>query len=102
MFVLFPTYSELHALRTSGSQLSGHNNLTTLGSALHDKSQHTVACSSDGQTIEEFVSEGFALGDCRETSVLDLGGIEGDAVLGELESLLDQRCEFADAASLLA
>jgi len=40
--------------------------------------------------------------DCRETSVLDFGGIEGDAVLGELESLLDEGGEFSDSSSLLA
>jgi len=33
---------------------------------------------------------------------LDLGGIEGDGVFGELESLLDEGGEFADSSSLLA
>lgn len=95
-------YSELHALCTGGSQLSADNDLATLSTALHDESQHTVACSSDSQAIEEFVSEGFALGDSGETTVLDLGGVERDAVLGELESLLDEGGEFADSSSLLA
>jgi hypothetical protein len=38
----------------------------------------------------------------RETAVLDLCGVEGDGVLGELEALLDQGCELTDAAALLA
>lgn len=33
---------------------------------------------------------------------MDLGGIQGDGVFGELESLLDEGGELADAASLLA
>lgn len=95
-------YSELHALRTGSSQLARDDNLTTLGTALHDESQDTVACSSYSEAIEEFVSEGFALSDGRKTTVLDLGGVEGDTVLGEFESLLDQRGEFTDATSLFA
>lgn len=42
------------------------------------------------------------MGDGGETTVLDLGGVEGDAVLWELESLLDEGGEFANAASLLS
>ena len=40
--------------------------------------------------------------DGRKTSVLDLGGVQGDGVLGELESLLDKGGELADSSSLLA
>jgi len=94
--------SELHALCSSSTQLARNNHLATLGTALHDESQHTVACSSHGQTVQQLVSERFALGDGRETAVLDLGGIEGNAVLGELESLLDERGEFADSSTLFA
>jgi len=94
--------SELHALCTSSTQLARDNHFATLGTALHDESQHTVACSSHGQTVQQLVSERFALGDGRETAVLDLGGIEGNAVLGELESLLDEGGEFADSSTLFA
>jgi hypothetical protein len=92
---------ELHALRTSSTKLSGHHNLATLGTALHDESEDTIAGPSDGQAVEELVSQGLALGDGRETTVLDLGGIEGDGVFGELEALLDEGGEFADSSSLL-
>jgi hypothetical protein len=95
-------YGELHALGTSGPELSGNNNLATLGAGLHDESQDTVASPSDGQTIEKLVSEGLALGDGRETTVLDLRGVERNRVLGELEALLDERGELTDAATLLS
>jgi hypothetical protein len=39
--------------------------------------------------------------DGGETTILDLGGVEGDGVLGELESFLDQGGKFADSSSLL-
>ena len=71
-------YSELHALGTSGPELSRNDDFATLGTRLHDESQHTVAGPSDGQAIEQLVSEGLALGDGRETTVLDLGGIKGN------------------------
>ena len=95
-------YSELHALRTGSPKLSGDDNLATLGARLHDEPQDTIACPSHGETVEELVAEGLALGDGRETTVLDLGGVQGDGVLGELEALLDERGELTDAATLLA
>jgi len=96
------TYGELHALGTGGPELSGNDDLATLGARLHDEPQHTVASPSDGQTIEKLVSEGLALGDGGETTVLDLGGVQGNGVLGELEALLDERGELTDAATLLS
>ena len=96
------TISELHALRTSSTQLSRNDNLATLGTALHDESEDTIACSANRQTVEELVSEGLALCDGGKTTVLDLSSVEGDGVLGELESLLDEGGEFADSTSLLA
>jgi hypothetical protein len=93
---------ELHALGTSCTQLSRNYNLTALRTALHDEAEDTIASSPDRKTIEEFVSERLALSDGRETTVLNLGGIEGDRIFGELEALLDQRCEFANASALLA
>jgi hypothetical protein len=99
---LMYAYGELHALGTGGPELSGNDDLATLGARLHDESQHTVAGPSDGQAIEELVSEGLALGDSGETTVLDLGGVERDGVLGKLEALLDERGELTDAAALLS
>lgn len=92
---------ELHALGAGGAQLAGDDDLATLGTALHDEAEDTIAGTADGETVEELVAEGLALGDGRETAVLDLGGIEGNRVLGELETLLDEAGELADTATLL-
>lgn len=42
------------------------------------------------------------MSDGGQTAVLDLGGVQGDRVLGEAETLLDEGGELADAAALLA
>jgi hypothetical protein len=96
------TYGELHALSTGSPEFSADNNLATLGTALHDETEHTVACSPHSKTIEKLVAQRLALCDGRETTVLNFGGVEGDGVFGELEALLDEGSELADAASLLA
>jgi hypothetical protein len=96
------SYSELHALGTGGPELSGNNDLATLGAGLHDEAEDTIASTADGETVEELVAEGLALGDGGQTTVLDLGGVQGDGVLGELEALLDERGELTDAATLLS
>jgi hypothetical protein len=93
---------ELHALGSGGTELARDDNLATLGTRLHDEAEDTVARTSDGQTVQQLVAEGLALGNGRQTTVLHLGGVERDRVLGELEALLDQGGELADAASLLA
>jgi len=93
---------KLHALGTSGTEFSRDNNLATLGTTLHDESENTIACTSNSQTVEQLVSEGLALGDGRETTVLNLSSIQAHGAFGELESLLDEGSEFADSSSLLA
>lgn len=93
--------SELHGLGTGSTELARDDNLATLGTGLHDEAEDTIAGTSDGKAVEELVAEGLALRDGGETTVLDLGGVEGDRVLGELEALLDERGELADAAALL-
>lgn len=92
---------ELHGLGTGGTELSGDDDLAALGAGLHDEAQDTIAGTTDGQAVEELVAEGLALGDGGQTTVLNLGGVEGNAVLGELEALLDEGGELADAATLL-
>ncbi len=96
------TYGEFHALGPSGPQLPRNHHLASLGSALHDETQHTIARSPHRESIEQLVAERFALGDGGQTAVLHLGGVEGDGVFGELEAFLDERGQFADAAPLLA
>ena len=56
---------------------------------------------ADGKATEELVPERLALSNSGETTVLDLLGVELKGVLGELETLLDEGGELADAATLL-
>ena len=100
--VAISTYSELHGLGTGSTKLSGNDDLATLGARLHDEAEDTIAGPADGKTVEELVAEGLALSDGGQTTVLDLGGVQGDGVLGELEALLDERGELTDAATLLS
>lgn len=93
---------KLHGLGTGSTKLARDDDLATLGTRLHDEAQDTIAGTTDRQTVEELVAERLALSDGGQTTVLDLGGVERDAVLGELETLLDQAGELANAAALLA
>lgn len=95
------TVGELHGLGSGGSQLSGDNNLDTLGAGVHNVSDNTVGGSSDGQTVEQLVLDGLALGDGRQTSLLDSLSVDGDGALGESESLLDKRHELSDSSAVL-
>jgi hypothetical protein len=56
----------------------------------------------DSKTTEELVSQTFALRNCRESAVLDLFGVQFERVFGELETLLNERSQLTDTASLLA
>ena len=96
------TYGEFHALCSSSPELAADNNFATLGTALHDEPQHTIACPPYSQTVQQLVPQALTLCDSAETSVLNLGGIEGDAVLGELEAFLDEGRELSNASTLLA
>ena len=57
---------------------------------------------TDGKPAEELVAQRLALCDGGETAVQDLFGVELKRVLGELESLLDERRELADTPPLLS
>lgn len=92
---------ELHDLSSLGSQLTRNNNLDTLSAVLHDESENTVSGSSDGETVEELVSEGLGLCGRGETSVVDSLGVELDRLVRETESSLNQSGEFPDSSSLL-
>lgn len=92
--------NELHGLGTGTAQLSGDNNLATLSTGLHDVTDNTVASTTDSDSVKELVLQGLALSNGRETTEVDLLGVELDSVLGELETLLDQRGQLADATTL--
>jgi hypothetical protein len=57
------TVGELHGLGSGGPEFTGNDNLTTLGTGLHNESEDTVTGPSHGETTEELVSEGFTLSD---------------------------------------
>ena len=92
--------NELHGLGTGTAELSGDNNLATLSTRLHDVTDNTVASTTDSDSVKELVLQGLALGDGRETTEVDLLGVKLDSVLGELETLLDQRGQLTDATTL--
>ena len=56
---------------------------------------------ADSKTTEELVAEGLALGDGGETTGVDLLGVELNGALGEVETLLDDGGELANAAAPL-
>ena len=60
-----------------------------------------VDAPADGKTTKELVTEGLALGDSGETTVLNLLSVELEGVFGELETLLNERSKLTDAATLL-
>jgi hypothetical protein len=93
---------ELHRLGAGSAELARDDNLATLGTGLHDEAEDTIAGTADGETVEKLVAEGLALCDGGKTAVLDLGGVQGNGVLWELEALLDQGGELANAAALLS
>ena len=93
-------YREFHALGTGSPKLTANDNLTALGATLHDESEYTVARPSDRKSVEQLVPKRLALGDGRETTVLDFGGVQRNRVLGEFKSLLDEGRQFTNAAAL--
>merc|ERR1719329_58177 len=93
--------NEFHALSTLPTDLTGNNNLTTLGGAVHDEAEDTVASTTDSQTHHQLVAERFSLGSGAESTVLDTLGEEVDGTLGEPESLLNDRGELTDADGLV-
>jgi hypothetical protein len=96
------THSELHALSTGCPQFTTDHNLATLCTTLHNKTQHAVACSPHSQTIEKLITEGLALSDSGQTTALDLGSVERNGLLGELEALLDESCELTNSSALFS
>ena len=96
------TVGEFHGLRTSSTELSRHDDFATLRTRLHDETEDTIACTTDGKTTEELVSQALALRNGRETTILNLLGVQLERVLGELETLLHEGSKLTDTATLLA
>mmetsp|Transcript_15213 Transcript_15213/g.42884 ORF Transcript_15213/g.42884 Transcript_15213/m.42884 type:complete len:280 (-) Transcript_15213:156-995(-) len=94
--------AELHALGTLSAELSGDDDLATLGGGLHHEPDHTVARTSHGQPSQQLELEGFGLGLGAEAAVLHALGVQLDGAIGEFESLLHDGGQLADAASVLS
>ena len=73
--------NKLHALSTLSTDLTGNDNLTTLGRAVHNETEDTVASTTDGQTHHQLVAERLSLGNSAESTVLDTLGEEVDGAL---------------------
>merc|ERR1719333_161444 len=84
------TINELHGLGSLSSQLSTDHDLATLSSGLHDETEDTIACSSDGKTSNELVSERLSLGNGTQTTGSSLLVIQLDGSLWEVKSLLNK------------
>lgn len=95
------TVGEFHRLRTSRTELARYNDFATLCARLHNEAQHTIACATNSEATEKLVAQRLALRDSRETTELDLLSVQLERVLRELETLLDERSEFADTAALI-
>mmetsp|Transcript_32025 Transcript_32025/g.53811 ORF Transcript_32025/g.53811 Transcript_32025/m.53811 type:complete len:237 (+) Transcript_32025:412-1122(+) len=94
--------AELHGLSTLGAQLSADDHLAALGAGLHDEAEHTVARAAHGEATDQLVTEGLGLGDGAQAAVGDLLGVQLNGPLREVEPLLDDRGQLANAATLLA
>merc|ERR1712224_522098 len=94
--------TEFHALGTLGAKFARHNNFTSEGTALHDESQHTIARPADSEASEELEAESLSLGHGAKATVDDLLGVQLDGARGEVETLLHNGGQLANAAALLS
>ena len=62
------TINKLHSLGSLSSELAADNNLTSLGSRLHDESKDTIAGSSDSKASNQLVTEGLSLGNGAQST----------------------------------
>lgn len=68
---------------------------SALGARCSDSPPHS-------QTTQQLVLQTLRLSNRRQSSVLDLFGVQLQRSLGKLESLLDQRLEFTDPSALVS
>jgi hypothetical protein len=94
--------SELHGLRTLSTKLSSHNDLASLGGSLHDETDNSVTCTTDGKSSEKLVLERLSLSLCTESTVNDALSIKLNCTIIEIESLLNNRGQFTDALTFFS
>ena len=93
---------ELHALGTLSPQFTGDHDFHTLGGCLHHKPHNTVASPPDGESTEKLELERLSLSLRAKAAVLNALGVKLDGTIIEVEPLLDDGGQLADALSLLS
>jgi uncharacterized membrane-anchored protein len=64
--------------------------------------KRTIPIPPNSQSTQEFVSQTFALCDCRQAAMLYLLSIQFKGIIWEFETLLNKRGEFSNPSSLLS
>jgi len=93
---------ELHALGTLTPDLARQHDLDTEGTALHDEADHAIASPTGGEASKKLVAEGLGLGDSAEATVEHLLSVQLNGSRREVETLLHDGSELANAAALLS
>jgi len=93
--------TELHALGTSTAHLARDLALNTLGATLHDVTDNTVASLADGEAVNKLELERLSLGDGAQTAVGNALSVQLDGALREVEPLLNDGGQLANATALL-
>jgi len=95
------TLRELLGLGTLATDLTGHRDISTLGTGLHDEAEDTVTGTTDGKATEELVLEGLSLGLGAEATVGNTLSEDLNTSGGEVETLLDDGGHLTDALTVL-
>lgn len=80
------TLLELHGVSTLLAELSGHDDLASLGTSLQSAADDSVSSTADGETSQQLVLEGLSLNLGGEAAVHHALSVENDVVLVEAES----------------
>lgn len=72
-----------------GTQLSRHNDFTSLRAALHDEAQDAIAGTAHGQAAQQFVSQGLSLGYSTQPTVCDLQQRGNDVSMWQWQDLAE-------------
>ena len=77
---------ELHGISTLLAELSGHNNLASLGTSLQSAANDSVSGTADGKTSQKLVLESLGLNLRGQAAVHHALSVENDVVLVEAKS----------------
>ena len=80
------TLLELHRVRTLLAQLTGDDDLATLGTGLERAADHSVSSTTHGKTSQQLVLQGLHLGLGAQAALVHTLGVQDYVVLVEAES----------------